>query len=79
VLNSFNIETAELQLINAVSQLKSAQISDLILDLRYNGGGYLGISGVLGTMIAGNKANGEIFESTVYNDKYTQYDPIYGN
>jgi C-terminal processing protease CtpA/Prc len=78
VLNSFNIETAELQLINAVSQLKSAQISDLILDLRYNGGGYLGISGVLGTMIAGNKANGEIFGSMVYNDKYTQYDPIYG-
>jgi carboxyl-terminal processing protease len=78
VLNSFNVETAELQLINAVNQLKSAQISDLILDLRYNGGGYLGISAVLGTMIAGNKAYGEIFESMVYNDKYTQYDPIYG-
>ena len=78
VLNSFNIETAELQLINAVNQLKNAQISDLILDLRYNGGGYLGISAVLGTMIAGNKAYGEIFESMVYNDKYTQYDPIYG-
>ncbi|MDA7760561.1 hypothetical protein N8909_00810 [bacterium] len=29
-------------------------------------------------MIAGNKAYGEIFESMVYNDKYTQYDPIYG-
>ncbi len=77
ILNSFHIETAEIQLFNAINQLKSAQISELILDLRYNGGGYLGISGVLGTMIAGNKAYGEIFESTVYKDKHAQYDPIF--
>jgi C-terminal processing protease CtpA/Prc len=77
VLNSFNIETAEIQLINAVNQLKSTQISELILDLRYNGGGYLGISGVLGTMIAGNKANGQVFENMIFNDKHSQYDPIF--
>ena len=77
MLNSFNIETAEIQLINAVNQLKSAQISDLILDLRYNGGGYLGISAILGTMIAGNKAYGQIFETMIFNDKHSQYDPIF--
>jgi C-terminal processing protease CtpA/Prc len=77
MLNSFNIQTAEIQLINAVNQLKSAQISDLILDLRYNGGGYLGISAVLGTMIAGNKAYGQIFGTMIFNDKHSQYDPIF--
>jgi len=76
VLNSFSIETAEVQLINAVNQLKSAQISELILDLRYNSGGYLGISGVLGTMIAGNTAYGQVFEHIIYNDKLSQYDPF---
>jgi C-terminal processing protease CtpA/Prc len=78
VLNSFSIEAAEIQLINAINQLKSAQISELILDLRYNGGGYLGISGVLGTMIAGDKAYGQVFENIIFNDKHSQYDPIYG-
>ena len=77
VLNSFNIETAEIQLINAVNQLKSAQISELILDLRYNGGGFLGISAVLGTMIAGNNASGQVFENMTFNDKHRQYDPIF--
>lgn len=78
VINSFNTETAEIQLINAVNQLKSAQISELILDLRYNGGGYLGISAVLGTMVAGNKAYGQVFGNMTFNDKHRQYDPIYG-
>ena len=78
MLNSFNIEAAEIQLINAVNQLKSAQISELILDLRYNGGGYLGISAVLGTMVAGNKAYGQVFGNMTFNDKHRQYDPIYG-
>ena len=77
VLNSFSIEAAEIQLINAINQLKSAQISELILDLRYNGGGYLGISGVLGTMIAGDKAYGQVFENIIFNDKHSQYDPIF--
>jgi carboxyl-terminal processing protease len=77
MLNSFGIETAEIQLINAVNQLKSAQISELILDLRYNSGGYLGISGVLGTMIAGDKAYGQVFGNFIFNDKHSQYDPIF--
>jgi carboxyl-terminal processing protease len=77
MLNSFNIETAEIQLINAINQLKTVGISELILDLRYNGGGYLGISAVLGTMVAGNKAYGQIFGTMIFNDKHSQYDPIF--
>ena len=77
MINSFNIETAEIQLINAINQLKTVEISELILDLRYNGGGYLGISAVLGTMVAGNKAYGQVFGNMTFNDKHRQYDPIF--
>lgn len=77
VLNSFNIKTAETQLINAVNQLKSEQISELILDLRYNGGGYLDISGVLGTMIAGDTAYRQVFENSIFNNKHSQFHPIF--
>ncbi len=65
---------AELELKNAVQQLKDANggtgISDLILDLRYNGGGYLTIASQLGYMIAGAaRTQGKVFSQLVYNDK----------
>ena len=65
---------AELELKNAVQQLKDANggsgITDLILDLRYNGGGYLSIASQLGYMIAGaSRTQGKVFSQLVYNDK----------
>ncbi len=69
-----HIATAELQLISAINLLKSANggtgISDLVLDLRYNGGGYLDIASELAYMIAGRGATaGKAFEKTIYNNK----------
>ena len=49
-----HIATAEQELIDAVNQLKTAGISDLVLDIRYNGGGFLDIASELAYMIAGN-------------------------
>ena len=65
---------AESQLIAAVQQLKSANngagITDLVLDLRYNGGGFLDIASELAYMIAGPAATvGKTFEKTSYNNK----------
>ncbi len=39
-----HIATAEGALKNAIQQLATAQVNDLVLDLRYNGGGYLDIA-----------------------------------
>ena len=69
-----HIATAEGQLITAVNQLKAANggagISDLVLDLRYNGGGYLDIASELAYMIAGSSAtSGKAFERLSYNSK----------
>ena len=71
VLNTFGVATAEQQLIDAITVLKDAAIDELILDLRYNGGGYLDISAELGTMIAGNRALGSIYKEMIFNDKLT--------
>lgn len=74
-----HIATAEQGLADAVATLDSANIVDLILDIRYNGGGYLAIASQLAYMIAGNiRTNGEIFESIQFNDKYPVSDPVTG-
>jgi len=65
-----HIATAEAQLVNAVNTLKAANITDLVLDIRYNGGGYLDIASELAYMIAGPaNTNGKIFEKLAYNDR----------
>jgi len=57
-------------LASAVSQLKAAGVTDLVLDMRYNGGGYLRIASELAYMIAGNAAtSGKIFERLTFSDK----------
>jgi len=65
-----HIVPAETQLINAINQFKAANVSDLVLDIRYNGGGYLYIASELAYMIAGpTRTNGKVFEQLQYNDK----------
>jgi hypothetical protein len=56
-------------LIQAVEQLRTQQISDLVLDLRYNGGGYLYIASALASMVASPVHDGKVFERLQFNDK----------
>jgi carboxyl-terminal processing protease len=61
---------SELQLINSINQLKTAGVTDLVLDLRYNGGGLLYVASELAYMIAGPASTtGKIFEQSQFNDK----------
>ncbi len=60
---------AERQLIDAFNTLKTAGVTDLVLDLRYNGGGLLHIAAQLGYMIAGPASSGKVFERLQFNDK----------
>jgi carboxyl-terminal processing protease len=69
VVNSLGINSAELQLFNAIEQLQAANIQELVLDIRYNGGGYLDISNQLAWMIGGSSLAGQVYERTVCNDK----------
>ena len=67
-----HILTAEAQLITAMQNFRANGVSDLVVDLRYNGGGYLFIASELAYMIAGGTAtSGKTFEQLRYNSKRT--------
>src|SRR5262249_29889525 len=71
---------AEKELVTAVNTLKSAGITDLILDIRYNGGGYLDIASELAYMIASpGAAAGQTFELVQFNAKHASTDPVTGD
>ena len=70
ILFNDHIATSEPQLIAAISQLQTAGVTDLVLDIRYNGGGYLDIASELAYMIAGpTPTTGKVFEKLTFNDK----------
>ncbi|MGZ3183197.1 MAG: S41 family peptidase [Telluria sp.] len=67
--NSFN-GVAERELIDAFTTFQQAGVSDLVLDLRYNGGGLVYLAGELAYMIAGpGQTSGKVFEQFLENDK----------
>ena len=67
-----HLPTAEQQLIDAFATFAAANVTDLVLDLRYNGGGSLAIASEVAYMIAGNVPTaGQPFERLVFNDKHT--------
>ena len=74
-----HLSQSEVALRDAIQQFQTAGVSDLIVDMRYNGGGYLAIASELAYMIAGTKTSGHTFESTQFNSKYPTTNPITGS
>ena len=65
-----HVATSEGPLIAAITQLKAAGITDLVIDVRYNGGGYLSIASQLAYMVATPTATtGTVFERLLFNSK----------
>jgi carboxyl-terminal processing protease len=74
-----HLATAENALVAAFTQLQSAGVQDLVLDIRYNGGGLLDIASEVAYMIAGPSATaGQTFELTQFNSKHPAADPVTG-
>ncbi len=64
--------TAEGDLLLRFLQFQREGIQDLILDVRYNRGGYLYIAAEAASMIAGQQTKDKIFEKLIYNDKHPE-------
>lgn len=72
VLFTAHTEGAQDKLINVARTMQGNGINELVLDLRYNGGGYLYIAGTLASMISSSaQSSGKVFEALRYNDKRT--------
>ncbi len=76
LFNTFSPFASEKSLADAFTELSNEGINDLVLDLRYNGGGLLAVAAQLGYMIAGPTAtNGKTFELLQYNEDAMGTDP----
>lgn len=74
-----HIQTAEKGLVDAITAFQAAGVTDVVIDLRYNGGGYLAIAGELAYMVAGPAAvAGKTFDKIQFNNKHPTTDPITG-
>ena len=75
------LATSEAALISAVNTLKAnpTPITDLVIDIRYNGGGFLDIASELAYMIAGpGPTAGQTFELQQFNGKHPSTNPVTG-
>jgi len=70
ILFNDHVLTAEPKLITAFQAMQNANVTDLVLDLRYNGGGYLFIASEVAYMIAGGGPTATaVFETTQFSNK----------
>jgi C-terminal processing protease CtpA/Prc len=76
--NSFGPRTGEEQLIGAFERFANEEIDELVLDLRYNGGGLLFLAAQLGYMIAGTQSSNQIFYSQEFNSRDPGRNPVSG-
>ena len=59
------------ELTEVFEYFRQQNVTDVILDLRYNNGGDVLASAVLGTLIAGNDYKGQVYGHVTYNDDRT--------
>ena len=72
--NSFDLKSIQ-ELISICEEFKNEGVKELILDLRYNGGGYVITECVLASMFAPQEVvtSKEVFEQEDYNEFFTEY------
>ena len=76
---TFSPFSSEVQIVEAMQEMSDAGVTDLVLDLRYNGGGLLAVASQVAYMIAGGAAtNGATFEQLEFNNGAANVNPVTG-
>ncbi len=76
VFQSF-LGTSRTELTDAFAYFKNQGIDDLVLDLRYNGGGYVDVAQKLASLIAGGATTtDDIFVYENFNSRYSEYNGV---
>jgi carboxyl-terminal processing protease len=64
---------SEKALETAFAKFKKANVSELVLDLRYNGGGSVDTSRLLASYIGGRLTDNKVYTQLLYNDKHDDW------
>ncbi len=70
------IDTAAPDLISAFEDFKAAGVTELVIDLRYNGGGLISIAELMGDLMGEGRA-GQVFDRITYRDSKSQFNSAY--
>lgn len=63
------VEPSFAALDDAFAQLSEARVDDVVLDMRYNGGGLVNVARHLASIIGGVRTRGQVFAEYFHNDK----------
>lgn len=79
LFNTFSPYSSENDIVTAMQGMKDQGVKDLVLDLRYNGGGLLAVASQLSYMVAGNaRTAGKTFERLRFNANAGTLNPVTG-
>lgn len=79
LLNTFSPFSTEKGLVDAFADLRAQGVNDVVLDLRYNGGGLLAVASQLSYMLAGQaRTTGRLFERLQFNAAAGTANPVTG-
>ena len=73
VFNSFLGDTNEIknEFVRVFNKFNSQNVQDVIVDLRYNGGGYVSMQNILANYLVPTAGNNGVMQTEQFNDKYT--------
>ena len=60
----------------AFAELRAAQVTELVLDLRYNGGGLITVAQHLASLIGGTRTDGQVFTEYFHNDRNAAWNTV---
>ena len=75
VVNSFLGDTAQINsdFQRVMNNFATQNVSDIVIDLRYNGGGYVSLQQKLADYLAPSSTNGQLMMKETFNDKHQDY------
>lgn len=56
-------------LADAFAEFRANGLDELVLDLRYNGGGHVSVADIVASYAAGSRGSGQVFAGLLYNDQ----------
>ena len=78
VFNSFMGDTTNTynEFARVFNRFAANNVSEVVVDLRYNGGGYVSVQEKLANYLVTSSANGSLMMKQQFNDKYPQYNSV---